>query len=82
MVLATFWTRLGTPTDEAASGTAEEIDRATKAGKHVLVYFSSQPVVLDSIDTAEYERLKDFRELLQSRGLYDTYASVEELSGR
>jgi hypothetical protein len=79
VVLATFWTRLGTPTDEAASGTAEEIDRAVRAGKHVLVYFSSQPVLADSIDTGEYERLKEFRELLRTRGLFDGYASLDEL---
>lgn len=79
-VLATFWTRLGTPTDEGASGTVEEIDRAVRAGKPVLVYFSSQPVLPDSIDTAEYERLKEFRELLRTRGLYDSYASIDELA--
>ena len=80
VVIATFWTRLGTPTDEAPSGTAEEINRATKAGKPVLVYFSSVPVVPDSIDTAEYERLKEFRRLLQNQGLYDSYASPDELA--
>jgi len=80
VVIATFWTRLGTPTDEAPSGTAEEIDRATSVGKPVLVYFSSLPVVLDSIDTVEYERLKEFRELLRKQGLHDAYASLDELS--
>jgi hypothetical protein len=80
VVFATFWTRLGTPTDEAPSGTAEEINRATKVGKPVLVYFSSLPVVPDSIDTVEYERLKEFRELLQKEGLFDSYASLDELA--
>lgn len=79
-VLATFWTRLGTPTDAGASGTAEEIDRAVQAGKPVLVYFSSQPVLPDSIDTEEYERLKEFRDLLRTRGLYDSYASPDEFA--
>jgi nucleoside 2-deoxyribosyltransferase len=79
-LIATFWTRLGTPTEQAASGTAEEIDEAVKAGKPVHVYFSSQPVELGSINTTEYERLKEFRTLVEAKGLVDEFESPDELA--
>ncbi len=79
MLVGTFWTRLGTPTGEAQSGTVEEIERSIDAGKPVLLYFSKQPVALDSVDQRQYKRLQDFRKSLESRGLYDSYDSEAEL---
>ena len=38
-LIGIFWTRLGTRTPEAESGTAEEIDRARSKGKRCMVYF-------------------------------------------
>jgi hypothetical protein len=35
-----FWTKLGTATGVAASGTVEEIDRFVAAGKPAMLYFS------------------------------------------
>jgi hypothetical protein len=37
VLIGTFWAKLGTPTSEAESGTAEEIERFIKAGKPVLI---------------------------------------------
>lgn len=79
ILVGIFWTRLGTPTSEAESGTAEEIERFIRAGKPVLIYFSQEPVVPNSIDAEEYGRLNTFRESLKERGLFDGYSSQEEL---
>ena len=43
LVLAIFWRRLRSPTGKAASGTVEEIERARRRGKKVMVYFFSAP---------------------------------------
>jgi hypothetical protein len=79
VLIGTFWTRLGTPTSEAESGTVEEIERCIRDGKPVLIYFSQEPVVASSIDATEYERLNTFREGLKARGLFDGYSSQQEL---
>jgi hypothetical protein len=79
VLIGTFWTRLGTPTSEAESGTVEEIERFIRDGKPVLIYFSQEPVVPSSIDAKEYERLDAFREGLKARGLFDGYSSQQEL---
>jgi hypothetical protein len=40
LLIGIFWTRVGTPTGIADSGTLEEIERVAKAGKPVMLYFS------------------------------------------
>lgn len=69
LLIAIFWTRLGTPTGEYASGTVEEIERHIASGKPAMIYFSSAPVAPDSIDQAQYGALVEFRESLKKRGL-------------
>ena len=44
IVIALFDSRLGQATADAVSGTAEEIQRAVDAGKHVHVWFSNEPI--------------------------------------
>jgi hypothetical protein len=79
ILVAIFWTRLGTQTGEAESGTAEEIEEFIKAGKPVLLYFSSVPVALESVDQDQYKRLLAFRKKMEGRGLVSSVESVEEL---
>jgi hypothetical protein len=69
LLIAVFWTRLGTPTGEFASGTVEEIERHIAVGKPAMIYFSSAPVTPDSIDQKQYAALVEFRESLKKRGL-------------
>ena len=79
MAVGVFWTRLGTPTDEADSGTVEEIERMAAAGKPVLLYFSKQPVVLDSVDLEQYELVVQARERFMAEGLVDQFDTPDEL---
>ncbi len=79
LLIGTFWTRLGTSTGKAESGTAEEIEEFRAAGKRVLLYFSSAPVVLDGVDLAQYESLKAYKKKLGAAGLYFQYDSLEQL---
>lgn len=78
-LVGVFWTRLGTDTGVAPSGTAEEIDEFRKANKPVLLYFSSTPVDPDSIDLEQYDRLKTYRKSLEPQGLVFRYQDVGEL---
>jgi len=75
LLIGVFWTRIGTPTTEYASGTVEEIEKHIKLGKPAMLYFSGQPVVMDSVDIDQYSELQKFKESCQSRGLYESYDS-------
>jgi hypothetical protein len=75
LLVGVFWTRVGTPTELHLSGTVEEIEEHISAGKPAMLYFSSQPVILDTVDMDQVERLKIFKESCRKRGLYETYDS-------
>jgi len=79
LLIAVFWTRLGTPTDAAPSGTAEEILEHVTAGKPAMVYFSSRPVAPESINLEQYQKLKEFRKECEARGLIETYENEQDL---
>ena len=78
ILIAVFWTRLGTPTGNSPSGTVEEIREHIKVGKPALIYFSEEPVRLDSVDEEQYSALKEFRAECQRSGLYESYGTPSE----
>lgn len=82
LLIGVFWTRFGTPTENYGSGTEEEIEEHIKTGKPTMLYFSTQPVVPDSLDENQYKKVKDFKEKNKKRGIYDEYSSIEEFQRR
>ena len=40
-----------------------------------MIYFSSVPVRLDSLDEDQYSALKEFKHSLKDRGLYEEYSN-------
>jgi hypothetical protein len=75
LLVAIFWTRLGTATGEAASGTVEEITKHVAAGKTAMVYFSNAPVAPASINQAQYDAVVAFRKQCSQQGLFHEFAS-------
>jgi hypothetical protein len=78
IIIALFDSRLGKATDQAVSGTAEEIQRANEAGKPVHVYFSQEPLPRD-VDEKQLAALRKFQASLESQSLLGTYASPDDL---
>jgi hypothetical protein len=79
IVIALFDARLGQATAEAVSGTAEEIQRAINAGKHVHVWFSNEPIGRDA-DLEQLAALREFRAALEAQGLLGEYDSPADLA--
>jgi len=73
ILVAAFWTRLGSPTGKSPSGTVEEIEEHIAIGKPTLIYFSSVPVRLESVDPKQYEALTVFKRSCFDRGLIEEY---------
>lgn len=78
LLIGVFWTRLGTPTGEAKSGTVEEIERHSKAGKPAMIYFSSKPVAPESMDPTQYAEVTSFKTHCKSLGLVDFFDNAEQ----
>ncbi|MCV5191608.1 hypothetical protein OFC03_30125, partial [Escherichia coli] len=62
LLIGVFWTRIGTATSEYSSGTVEEIEKHINTGKPAMLYFSSQPVALDSVDLEQVQNLNLFKQ--------------------
>jgi hypothetical protein len=78
LLVAVFWTRVGTPTGKSASGTIEEIEEHLAAGKPAMLYFSSAPVRIESVDDEQYHLLQEFKKQFYERGLVQTYDSISD----
>lgn len=78
LLIGVFWTRLGTPTGKSESGTVEEIEEHIKAGKPAMIYFSSKPVVPESIDANQYSALKTFKVRCKELGLVEEFDNIIE----
>ncbi len=78
LLIAAFWTRIGSPTGEFSSGTVEEIEEHLSAGKPAMIYFSALPVQPDSVDAKQFQALQNFKRSCKKRGLIENYDSISE----
>ncbi|MCP1974162.1 DUF4062 domain-containing protein [Bradyrhizobium elkanii] len=79
ILIGMFWTKLGTSTGAASSGTVEEIERFVSAGKPALLYFSKRPIDPGKVDPKQNRKLKAFRDATYSTALGGTFDSIESL---
>jgi hypothetical protein len=79
ILIGMFWTKLGTNTGIAASGTVEEIDRFVAAGKPAMLYFSRRKIPKDKIDPKQAVKLRKFKTDTYKGALVGSFAGVVEL---
>src|SRR5271157_171838 len=79
MLIGMFWTKLGTSTGVAESGTVEEIDQFVADRKPAMLYFSNRPIEPSRIDLTQFARLKDFKEATYVTALVGSFSRVDEL---
>jgi len=79
ILIAIFWRRFGSPTGRAASGTEEEIRRALRKRKPVMVYFSLRfRTKRRPNERRERARIEGFKHRFGKRALYATYRDLTE----
>ena len=79
ILIGMFWTKLGTNTGVAESGTVEEIDQFVAWGKPALLYFSSRPIDPNKIDLKQHKKLKSFKDATYKKALTGGFSRVDEL---
>ena len=77
LLVAVFWTRLGTDTGKAKSGTVEEINEHVDAGKPAMLYFSKANVPYD-VDHDQFTAVKNFKDSYKGKCLFHEYGSHEK----
>lgn len=78
VLIGVFWTRVGTNTGVAISGTAEEIEQFVEMKKPVMLYFSQSPIEPDKIDVTQFTTLKTFKEKMRLQGLTESYNGIHD----
>ncbi|WP_069791591.1 DUF4062 domain-containing protein (plasmid) [Cyanobacterium sp. IPPAS B-1200] len=78
ILIGIFWTRIGTPTPKAKSGTVEEIERALAEGKRCMVYFSDKPISPSTMNKEQSERLEEYKQDLKNTGLTSQYKDTHD----
>jgi hypothetical protein len=78
ILIGIFWTKLGTPTGTAQSGTAEEIQTHYEAGKPVLLYFSEVPIVAGHVNHEQFSALQEFKAWALPKGLVHSFATKDQ----
>ena len=80
LLVALFWSRIGTPTPSAKSGTLEEIREfiEKKGAKRVMVYFCNRLIDMNKVDPDELAKLNEFKEEMRTKGLYCEFKDTNE----
>ena len=83
--LAIVWSRMGTPTPRADSGTGEEFRHALSRSRahpdsvRIMVYFKDAPVPPSQVDIEQLQRVRRFQEELRDAGiLFRRFIEPEE----
>ncbi|ARK09020.1 hypothetical protein A6C57_01095 [Fibrella sp. ES10-3-2-2] len=79
LLVAAFWTRIGTPTGKEISGTVEEINDHIKAGKQAMLYFSNAHVPPSKIDDKQLKAVKKLKKQYEKTSLFNTYDDLGSL---
>ena len=78
IIIAVFWTKLGTPTKEYSSGSVEEISKHIASGKKAWVYFSNKEIPPQNIDPEQYSKLQEYKKGIQGNFFYKEFSSLTE----
>lgn len=72
LLICVFGSKLGTPTDDYASGSVEEIEEHIKKGKPVMIFFK-RVLDINNCDIEQLTRLRKFKESIGDKALYVDY---------
>jgi len=79
ILVGMFWTRFGTNTGIAESGTVEEIDEFLAAAKPAMLYFSRRPIDPNSINLKQQKKLQDFKASTYKNALTGGFTGLDDL---
>lgn len=78
VLIAVFWSRIGTPTKEYQSGSVEEIERHIHLNKPVMLFFSGENIPQRRLADNQYRKLTKYRRQCQSRAYYHEYMNDDD----
>jgi hypothetical protein len=87
--LGILWTRFGTPTGRAESGTEEEFNRAltrfrrNPSSIRIMLYFKDAPIKPSQLNTKQLDLVNDFQQRARSQGAYTwAYSDTDKFTSQ
>lgn len=81
ILIGIFWTKLGSPTKIAKSGTVEEIQRHIGERKLAMIYFSTKEIP-SNVDLKQLKMVRDFKKEIRDKSLYGEFSNVYDLESK
>lgn len=81
ILIGIFWTKLGSPTKIAKSGTVEEIQRHISERKLAMLYFSTKEIP-SNVDLKQLKMVRDFKKEIRNKSLYGEFSDVHDLESK
>jgi hypothetical protein len=78
LLVAMFWTRVGTPTSLYESGTIQEIEKHIAKNKPAMLYFSKESVTPSKEIFKQIEAIDEIKRKYQLKGIYWEYNSLQD----
>jgi hypothetical protein len=79
ILVGMFWTKIGTNTGIAESGTVEEIDQFVAAAKPAMLYFSRRPIDPNAINLKQLRKLRAFKDATYKKALTGGFTGLDDL---
>lgn len=81
ILIGIFWTKLGSPTKIAQSGTVEEILRHVAERKLAMLYFSSKEIP-NNVDLEQLKMIRDFKQEMRNKAFYGEFTNEYDLESK
>jgi hypothetical protein len=79
ILVGMFWTKIGTNTGIAESGTVEEINQFVAASKPAMLYFSRRPIDPNAINLRQQQKLRSFKSSTYKKALIGGFTGLKDL---
>lgn len=80
ILIGVFWTKIGTPTKQYASGSVEEVYRSAAGHKLTMLYFSQKPLPPET-NTDQLKQLRNFKNSIEP-SFYMEYSNEAEFESK
>ena len=85
LLIAIFWSKIGTATLESISGVVHEIEVHRKNNKYAMLFFSlrkpkftTDDPVIYKLELTDYEKVQELKQKFSTNSLYKSYSSFKE----
>lgn len=78
ILIGIFWSKVGSPTKNAESGTIEEINRHVSERKLAMLYFSTKDVPYNA-DLKQIEKVRELKQRYKKDSLYGEFSDCNDL---